>query len=223
MAAGFLSGITEALVIVTPFEVVKIRLQQQKGLDKAALKYQGPVHCALTIVKEEGPLGLWSGAAPTIFRNGTNQMCLFWAKNNFDKFLWGKHEGDGVVLLPYQSMISGFSAALIGPVATGPFDVVKTRLMAQQKAAPGTELKYKGFIDALIKIPREEVNCSLSICLLCIYLRRPLVLTRTLIKFTKERHINSTLEFEIGCPGDVAWSAAPIDAHPPRPGHRVGC
>lgn len=78
MAAGFLSGITEALVIVTPFEVVKIRLQQQKGLDKALLKYRGPVHCATTIIREEGILGLWSGATPTIFRNGTNQVrrCL---------------------------------------------------------------------------------------------------------------------------------------------------
>ena len=34
--------------------------------------------------------GLWAGAAPTIMRNGTNQMCLFWAKNNFDRLLWGK-------------------------------------------------------------------------------------------------------------------------------------
>lgn len=34
------AGITEALVIVTPFEVVKIRLQQQKGLSKEMLKYK---------------------------------------------------------------------------------------------------------------------------------------------------------------------------------------
>ena len=40
MGAGFMAGITEALVIVTPFEVVKIRLQQQKGVDKALLKYK---------------------------------------------------------------------------------------------------------------------------------------------------------------------------------------
>ena len=39
-AAGFMAGITEALIIVTPFEVVKIRLQQQKGTDKAGLKYK---------------------------------------------------------------------------------------------------------------------------------------------------------------------------------------
>ena len=40
MAAGFAAGITEALIIVTPFEVVKIRLQQQHGQDKSMMKYK---------------------------------------------------------------------------------------------------------------------------------------------------------------------------------------
>ncbi len=49
---------------------------------------QGPIHCAATIVREEGFRGLWSGASPTVLRNGTNQMCLFWAKNHMDGLLW---------------------------------------------------------------------------------------------------------------------------------------
>lgn len=40
MVAGFSAGITEALVIVTPFEVVKIRLQQQKGMSRELMKYK---------------------------------------------------------------------------------------------------------------------------------------------------------------------------------------
>lgn len=153
MAAGFMAGITEALVIVTPFEVVKIRLQQQKGVAKTQLKYRGPINCAATIIREEGIRGLWSGATPTVMRNGTNQMCLFWAKHNVDRLLWDKHEGDGMYLTPIQSMISGFSAAFLGPIATGPFDVAKTRMMAQEKTGV---LKYKSFFDALRKIPAEE-------------------------------------------------------------------
>ena len=27
--------------------------------------------------------------SPTVLRNGTNQMCLFWAKNHMDGVLWG--------------------------------------------------------------------------------------------------------------------------------------
>ncbi|KAK9807343.1 hypothetical protein WJX73_003666 [Symbiochloris irregularis] len=154
LIAGFSAGITEALIIVTPFEVVKIRLQQQRGLQRELLKYRGPVHAAGVILKEEGLRGMWSGATPTIMRNGTNQMCLFWAKNNFDRLLWGKQEGDGRQLTMLQSSASGFSAACLGPVATGPFDVVKTRLMAQEKGQG--PVRYKGLLDALVKIPREE-------------------------------------------------------------------
>ena len=113
MPSGMLAGVTEALCIVTPFEVVKIRLQQQKG-HGPNLQYKGPVHAAATILRQEGLRGLWSGAAPTVARNGTNQMCLFAAKNQFDRLYWGKHEGDAMQLSPLQSMGSGFSAACIG-------------------------------------------------------------------------------------------------------------
>ncbi|THF95638.1 mitochondrial succinate-fumarate transporter 1 [Camellia sinensis] len=152
--AGFGAGVLEALVIVTPFEVVKIRLQQQRGLSHELLKYKGPVHCARLIIREEGILGLWAGAAPTVMRNGTNQAAMFSAKNAFDRLLWKKHEGDGKVLQPWQSMISGFLAGTAGPICTGPFDVVKTRLMAQSRS--GGELKYKGMVHAIPTIYREE-------------------------------------------------------------------
>lgn len=155
MMAGFGAGVTEALVIVTPFEVVKIRLQQQRGTSKETFKYKGPINCASVIIREEGLRGMWSGASPTVLRNGTNQMCMFWAKSSVDGWLWGKTDGDGKRLLPWQSMISGFTAGCIGPVATGPFDVVKTRLMAQTKSADG-EVKYRGLLHALAKIPQEE-------------------------------------------------------------------
>ena len=62
------------------------------------------------------------------------RRCLFWAKNRMDSLLWDKSEGDGKQLTPLQSMASGFSAACLGPVATGPFDVVKVR-SAPMKAA----------------------------------------------------------------------------------------
>lgn len=136
-------------------QVVKIRLQQQKGLSHDLLKYKGPIHCARTIIREEGILGLWSGAAPTVMRNGTNQAAMFTAKNAFDVLLWKKHEGDGRVLLPWQSMISGFLAGTAGPVCTGPFDVVKTRLMAQSRGVDG-QMKYKGMIHAIRTIYAEE-------------------------------------------------------------------
>ncbi|KAG5552470.1 hypothetical protein RHGRI_010524 [Rhododendron griersonianum] len=72
--------------------VVKIRQQQQRGLTRELLKYKGPVDCAHTIICEEGLLGLWVGAAPTVMRNGINQAAMFIAKNAFDRVLWDKQE-----------------------------------------------------------------------------------------------------------------------------------
>ena len=78
---------------------------------------------------------------------------MFWAKANLDRTLWNKHDGDGTVLAPWQSMVSGFTAAVLGPTATGPFDVVKTRLMADSS--------YTGFVDCLGKSVRQGGVLSL--------------------------------------------------------------
>lgn len=142
------------MVVVFVVQVVKIRLQQQRGLSPELLRYKGPIHCARTIIHEEGLRGLWAGATPTVMRNGTNQAAMFTAKNAFDGILWKKQEGDGKVLQPWQSMISGFLAGTAGPVCTGPFDVVKTRLMAQGRS--GGEMKYKGMVHAIRTIFAEE-------------------------------------------------------------------
>ena len=63
MAAGFMAGVTEALVIVTPFEVVKIRLQQQRGMSKELLKYKvrhcSRAHCHVTEGFASAALNVW--------------------------------------------------------------------------------------------------------------------------------------------------------------------
>lgn len=75
--AGLGAGVTEAVLIVTPFEVLKTRLQQQKGLDPAKLKYRGPIDAARKIVAEEGVAAMWKGNTPTMFRQGWNQVSYY--------------------------------------------------------------------------------------------------------------------------------------------------
>lgn len=103
-------------------------------------------------MREEGVLALWSGVAPTVCRNGTNQALMFPLKWGCDSLLWGKKDGDGQVLTPGQSMTSGFVAGMAGPFATVAFDVVKTRMMAQDRNNP----KYRSMLHALVEIPRQE-------------------------------------------------------------------
>jgi len=135
LLAGLGAGITEAILIVTPFDVVKVRLQAQHGLDKSLLQYQGPVDAARKIISQEGVGALWSGVTPTIYRNGIQQASMFYLKQMIDEEVWGLNEGgkakeggEKKKLAVWQSMASGFMASCPGLVMTNPFDIVKVRV-----------------------------------------------------------------------------------------------
>lgn len=66
------AGITEAVAVVTPMEVVKIRLQSQNP--RAGIPRDGSaIQALIGIVKENGIRGLYSGLGLTALRQGTNQ------------------------------------------------------------------------------------------------------------------------------------------------------
>jgi solute carrier family 25 (mitochondrial citrate transporter), member 1 len=70
------AGTTEAVVVVTPMEVVKIRLQaQQHSLADPleAPRYRNAGHAVYTIVREEGVSALYRGVSLTAIRQATNQ------------------------------------------------------------------------------------------------------------------------------------------------------
>ena len=62
--AGWCSGWVEAL-IVSPTQVIKVRLQAKEHLGR----YSGPLDCVKKHIAEEGPLALFIGLSPTIWRN----------------------------------------------------------------------------------------------------------------------------------------------------------
>lgn len=63
--AGGMSGVI-TYTCIAPIERVKILLQVQ-GM-KGATKYNGIVNTMMTVVKEEGVLGLWRGNAANVAR-----------------------------------------------------------------------------------------------------------------------------------------------------------
>jgi len=154
--AGLGAGITEAVLIVTPFEVIKTRLQQQRGLTN--LKYEGPIHCAKTIVANEGLGALWKGVIPTVARQGLNQMFLFGCYDLLKQTMWGVTRD--AKLEPEKALLTGMVAGMIGPVVNCPVDVAKTRLMAQETVA-GVVPKYTGMLQCMHTVAKEEGVASL--------------------------------------------------------------
>lgn len=151
LLAGLGAGVTEAILIVTPFDVVKVRLQAQHGMDKANLKYQGPLDAARKIISQEGMGALWSGVTPTIYRNGIQQATMFFLKTWIDDNVLGVQKSltkDGQETRQpqiWQSMASGFMASCPGLVMTNPLDIVKVRASGKRSSKTATQERGKGW------------------------------------------------------------------------------
>merc|ERR1712037_719726 len=108
-----------AVLIVTPAEVCKIRMQSQHHslMDPSQMahaKYRNVIQTAALVVKEEGFGALYKGVVPTMLRQGCNQAV------NFSVYNWSKKQvlarkkkaaergiGGDVALDHWQSLLLG--------------------------------------------------------------------------------------------------------------------
>lgn len=131
------AGITEAVAVVTPMEVVKIRLQAQHHSMADPLdvpKYRNAAHALYTVVREEGFGALYRGVSLTALRQGSNQAVNFTAYSEFRAALQKYH---GTTDLPsYETMMIGLVSGAMGPLSNAPIDTIKTRLQ-KTPAEPG--------------------------------------------------------------------------------------
>ena len=144
-----------ANLIVTPFEVIKTRLQKQVTVAGKQPKYKGPVDVVIKIICEEGVKRMWSGNMPTVIRQASNQACNFTTMAILNEAMWNKEQGDGKVLAVWQTLLSGLLASTVGPCMNCPVDVAKTRMMVQDYSDP-TNIKYKNWRQAARMIAKEE-------------------------------------------------------------------
>ncbi|KAB8349766.1 hypothetical protein FH972_023780 [Carpinus fangiana] len=143
--AGLAAGVTEAVAVVTPMEVVKIRLQAQHHSMSDPLdvpKYRNAAHAAYTVVKEEGFGALYRGVSLTALRQGTNQAVNFTAysylKTTLQNYQSDKLGAEGAAsnLPGWQTSIIGLISGAMGPLSNAPIDTIKTRLQ-KTPAEPG--------------------------------------------------------------------------------------
>lgn len=126
---GIVAGSVGAFV-GTPAEVALIRMTADGRLPKEQRRnYKNVVDALMRIVKEEGVLKLWRGAAPTVMRamvvNAAQLSTYSQAREMFVGYV-----PDGVRLHFCASMVSG----LVTTIASMPVDIIKTRI---QNAAKG--------------------------------------------------------------------------------------
>ncbi|TKA62146.1 Succinate/fumarate mitochondrial transporter, partial [Friedmanniomyces simplex] len=137
--AGLLAGVTEAVLVVCPMEVVKIRLQAQHHSMADPLdipKYRNAAHACYTVVKEEGVGALYRGVTLTALRQGTNQAANFTAYTELKDWLQQKQEDPSAALPGWKTAIIGLISGAVGPFTNAPIDTIKTRLQ-RSPAEPG--------------------------------------------------------------------------------------
>lgn len=137
--AGLAAGITEAVAVVCPMEVVKIRLQAQHHSMSDPLdipKYRNAAHACYTVVKEEGIGALYRGVSLTALRQGTNQAANFTAYTELKEILQQRQEDKTAPLPSWKTSIIGLISGAVGPFSNAPIDTIKTRLQ-RTPAEPG--------------------------------------------------------------------------------------
>ncbi|KFA63124.1 hypothetical protein S40285_04751 [Stachybotrys chlorohalonatus IBT 40285] len=139
--AGLAAGVTEAVAVVTPMEVVKIRLQAQHHSMADPLdipKYRNAAHAGYTVIREEGFGALYRGVSLTALRQGTNQAVNFTAYSYFKDWLKQFQPQYADTNLPsWQTTLIGLVSGAMGPLSNAPIDTIKTRLQ-KTPAEPGT-------------------------------------------------------------------------------------
>ncbi|KAI0201373.1 mitochondrial carrier [Astrocystis sublimbata] len=140
--AGLAAGVTEAVAVVTPMEVIKIRLQAQHHSMADPLdvpKYRNAAHALYTVVKEEGAGALYRGVSLTALRQGSNQAVNFTAYTYFKEQLLKRQIANGETsgqLPTAQTTLIGLVSGAMGPLSNAPIDTIKTRLQ-KTPAEPG--------------------------------------------------------------------------------------
>ena len=138
--AGLGAGVTEAVAVVCPMEVVKIRMQGQYHSLSDPLdvpKYRSAPHALLTILREEGVGAIYRGVALTAVRQGSNQAVNFTAYTELKELLQkAQPQYEGKNLPGYQTTVIGLISGAMGPFSNAPIDTIKTRLQ-KTPAEPG--------------------------------------------------------------------------------------
>lgn len=150
-AAGFLSGFLEAAV-VTPYEVVKVRMQSLEHQGR----YSSSLQCARAVVAQEGAGALLTGLTATAARNcpfnGIYFALIFTAKPYLSQSSGGE--------LFAQNLLLGCGAGAVSTFAIAPFDVAKSRMQNQRRldatGAPAAQAEYSSLPRALRTIVRTE-------------------------------------------------------------------
>ncbi|KAF7814266.1 mitochondrial arginine transporter BAC2 [Senna tora] len=147
---GVSTGALQSLLL-SPVELVKIRLQLQNTAKLTESPQKGPLQVAKTIWRKEGLKGMYRGLGITVLRDAPSHGFYFWTYEYMREQLHPGCRKSGQETLNTM-LIAGGLAGVASWVCCYPLDVIKTRLQAQTPSS----LKYRGILDCIGKSVKAE-------------------------------------------------------------------
>jgi len=128
--AGFAGGLSEAVLVTTYQETMKVRLIHDRLSPNP--RFKGTVHGITTIIKEQAFLGIYKGLFPTILKQGSNQAIRFpvyyYLKNMMCANPNQGFSQNGYILGNVQGLLVGAAAGAASVFGNTPIDVIKTKM-----------------------------------------------------------------------------------------------
>ncbi|CAL5210706.1 unnamed protein product [Lathyrus oleraceus] len=147
---GIGTGALQSLLL-SPVELIKIRLQLQNTNQSKESTTRSPTKVAKNIWRKEGLRGIYRGLGITVIRDAPSHGVYFWTYEYMREQLHPGCRKGGKESLNTM-LVAGGLAGAVSWVFCYPFDVVKTRLQGQTPSA----IKYKGIYDCFAKSIKEE-------------------------------------------------------------------
>lgn len=143
--SGALAGTTEALLVVTPMETLKVKLIHDRF--QTVPKYSSLINGISTIYASKGFKGIYMGPLPTVLRQASNQAIRFTVYGEVKSKL---DEIGPNLPLTLKTALSGAIAGAASVLGNNPIDVVKTNMQGLEAH------KYKSSLDCFVTIFKNE-------------------------------------------------------------------
>jgi len=147
-----------AVCIGTPFDIALVRLQSDSMAPESERRnYKNVFDALIRTTREEGIGALYKGLAPNVLRGMAMNVgmlaCYDQAKEMVASLLNDPMtNGPSLPTKLGSSAVAGFTAAAFSL----PFDLIKSRLMAQKADAITGKMPYSGVVDCAVKIFKQD-------------------------------------------------------------------
>ncbi|KAI9495359.1 mitochondrial carrier domain-containing protein [Zychaea mexicana] len=136
-----------AAVVVHPFDLTKVRLQNMKGQ-----AHHGMISTMLGIAKKEGFLRLYAGLSASLLRQATYSTVRFGAYDKLKQNMASRVEQPTV----WHLLACSSTAGAMGGFCGNPGDVLNVRMQNDGQLPPAQRRNYRNAFDGLVRMSREE-------------------------------------------------------------------